>query len=114
MPLGVSVTTRVDLGPLKALVSGGIERALREAIDDAAEAGRARAEQLVPVRTGALKKSIRVTKRGALQADITASAAHAVFVELGTRRMRAQPFLKPAAEWVRANLAEYVKRRLPR
>jgi len=53
------------------------------------------AKQLVPVRTGYLRSSI-YAKIQEWVAEIGAEATYALFVELGTRRMRAQPYLFPA------------------
>jgi HK97 gp10 family phage protein len=60
-----------------------------------ADAVKAMAEQLVPVRTGYLKSTIYATVKDWV-ADIGAKATYAVFVEQGTRYMKAQPFLYPA------------------
>lgn len=61
-----------------------------------------------PRRTGALKRSIRISDRGeagrvgvvgvAIEADTTAETgrSYAGFVEFGTSRMKAQPFMRPA------------------
>lgn len=55
------------------------------------------ARRLVPVRGGQLRDSIGFTYR---QSDrvlqVHADAPYAVFIEFGTRFMRAQPFLRPA------------------
>lgn len=63
------------------------------------------AKRIVPVDTGALHSSIghRVrNERGGLPvlylcAGLEGRAPYALFVELGTSRMRAQPYLRPAA-----------------
>ncbi len=61
-----------------------------------------------PRRTGALKRSIRITDAGeagalglvgvAIEADTTRETgrSYAGFVEFGTSRMQAQPFMRPA------------------
>jgi len=58
---------------------------------------KALARQLVPVRTGHLRSSI-YAKISEWVAEIGAEATYALFVELGTRRMRAQPYLYPAIQ----------------
>ena len=58
---------------------------------------KALAKQLVPVRTGHLRSSI-YTKIRDWVAEIGAEAAYALFVELGTRYMRARPYLYPAIQ----------------
>lgn len=60
----------------------------------------ATAKQLAPVRTGELRGSIhpKVVNlgRGRAEVAIEATAKHAIFVEFGTSRMRAQPYMRPA------------------
>ncbi|MHB1910223.1 MAG: HK97-gp10 family putative phage morphogenesis protein [Nitrososphaerales archaeon] len=55
------------------------------------------AQSNAPVRTGFLQASIQM-----IQTDdgcyVTAGAGYAGFVEFGTRKMSAQPFLRPAIE----------------
>ena len=58
---------------------------------------KALAKQLVPVRTGHLRSSIYATIKEWV-ADIGAEATYAYFVELGTRHMKAQPYLYPAIQ----------------
>lgn len=52
----------------------------------------------VPVDTGALKNTIFSAKAGNLTYKVTAPQHYAIYVEKGTRKMRAQPFLKPAID----------------
>ena len=62
------------------------------------------AKQIVPVLTGALKRSIThepvVPKR---EVRVGSNLEYAPFIELGTSKMRAQPYLRPAME---ANMKE--------
>jgi HK97 gp10 family phage protein len=55
------------------------------------------AKQLVPVRTGYLRNSI-YAKISEWVAEIGAEATYALFVELGTRHMRAEPYLYPSIQ----------------
>jgi HK97 gp10 family phage protein len=65
-----------------------------------------RAQAVVPVRTGALRASIKVetpiatdTKPAGMRIVIvSANMPYAAFVEFGTRFMAARPYLRPAAE----------------
>ena len=59
---------------------------------------KALAKQLVPVRTGHLRSSI-YANISEWVTEIGAEATYALFVELGTRRMRARPYLYPAIQW---------------
>ncbi len=59
------------------------------------------AKARAPVDTGALRASIEARTRGVLltlAAEVVAGAPYAIFVEHGTSRMSAQPFLFPAFE----------------
>jgi len=58
---------------------------------------KALAKQLAPVRTGHLRSSI-YAKISEWVAEIGAEATYALFVELGTRHMQAQPYLYPAIQ----------------
>ena len=55
------------------------------------------AQQLVPVRTGYLQSTIYAKIREWV-AEIGAESHYAVFVEFGTRYVRARPFLYPAIQ----------------
>ena len=56
-----------------------------------------KAQQNAPVDTGTLKRSIglEITDSG-MAAEVRPTADYAPYVELGTRFMEAQPYLKPA------------------
>jgi len=58
---------------------------------------KALAKQLVPVRSGHLRSSIYAKIREWI-AEVGAEAAYALFVEFGTRYMRARPYLYPAIQ----------------
>jgi HK97 gp10 family phage protein len=62
-----------------------------------AEDVKALAKQLAPVRTGRLSGSI-YAKIQEWVAEIGAEATYALFVEFGTRHMRARPYLYPALQ----------------
>lgn len=56
-----------------------------------------KAMQNAPVDTGTLKRSIGLEMTdGGLTAEVTPAAEYAPYVELGTRFMEAEPFVKPA------------------
>lgn len=57
----------------------------------------AKAQQNAPVDTGMLKRSIGLEiTDGGMSAEVEPTAEYAPYVELGTRFMEAQPYLKPA------------------
>lgn len=63
-----------------------------------------------PVKTGALKNTIFSAKAGNLTYKVTAPQHYAVYVEKGTRKMRAQPFLKPAIDVERPKLISNLRK----
>lgn len=72
---------------LKA-VDAVCEGEIRKAYDEA--------RRLVPVRTGYLRSTIYWVKKALASYSLGASASYAQFVEYGTSRMDARPFLRPA------------------
>lgn len=63
-----------------------------------------------PVDTGALKNTIFSAKAGNLTYKVTAPQHYAVYVEKGTRKMRAQPFLQPALNTERPKLIGHLRK----
>lgn len=63
-----------------------------------------------PVRTGELRDSIHTTTETPLSATVGADAGHAAFVELGTRRMAARPFMLPAFERTKDRIVQEFKK----
>lgn len=76
---------------VKSLMAGALARAL-EKIGLVAEGY---AKRLCPVDTGRLRNSITHTDDGEFE-YIGTNVEYAPYVELGTSRTRAQPYLKPA------------------
>ena len=68
------------------------------------------AKTKAPVDTGALKNTIFSAKTGNLTYKVTAPQHYAVYVEKGTRKMRAQPFLKPAIDVERPKLISNLRK----
>lgn len=56
----------------------------------------AAAKVLAPVDTGNLMNSIMAEQAGALTWRVYANADYAIYVEMGTRKMSARPYLEPA------------------
>lgn len=86
------------------------------------------AKRLVPIKYGRLKKSIGIIKRRAKRGETTFSVSprrggrndgfYGRFIELGTSKMSAKPFLRPALEKsvneVLKASKEYIADRLPK
>lgn len=58
--------------------------------------------------THLLDRSIEATKTGRLTAETSANAPYAVDLEVGTSKMAARPFMKPAAERIRPKANNFV------
>ena len=56
------------------------------------------AKEICPVDTGRLRNSIAHAQEGSNTEVIGSNVEYGVFVELGTHKMAAKPFLRPAAE----------------
>lgn len=116
------MTVEFDIRPLCG-IRGGFRAWVEEVMEEAADRAVKRAKELVPVRTGRLKKSIGKERleeyRGRVGGEIRGwivtyavgdtEAYYGLFVEMGTRHMAAQPFLKPAIEEARAGLGKDIK-----
>lgn len=94
-----------DLPRLRGELRQRAGAAIRKAAHDI-EAG---AKNVVPVDTGNLKNSIQTTMEGDLTAVVGTHVEYAPYVEYGTRRMAARPYLGPAAEAVRPSLEAAMK-----
>jgi HK97 gp10 family phage protein len=75
----------------------GMQRQVHRQLASWASDVKAQARKLVPVRTGYLQSTI-YAKISEWVAEIGADATYALFVELGTKYMQAQPYLYPAIQ----------------
>lgn len=67
------------------------------------------ARALAPVRTGNLKRSIKA-HRYQYGWVVEVGAPYGIYVEYGTRNMRAQPYLTPAFERAKRNLRQRLRK----
>lgn len=81
-------------------------------VREAAFAVEARAKTIVPVDTGTLKNSIQAEMLDDLSAQVAPHTDYAIYVEFGTRRMAARPYMAPAAEAVRPAFVAEMKKLL--
>lgn len=78
--------------------SQGIRRAMDRALEEIGLAAEGYAERACPVDTGRLRNSITHAVESAEDSVYAGTdVEYAPYVELGTRRTAAQPFLRPAA-----------------
>lgn len=106
------VTVKVVSNRLPA-VSAAIRPLVVAEVQRATYDVEARAKQIVPVKTGNLRRSIHsVFENGGLRGIVGPSVLYGKFVEFGTRRMAARPYMRPAAEAVLPRFADAVARAL--
>lgn len=90
-----------------------ISKALRPKVATVIKQGatdiQSKAQQLVPVLTGTLRRSITAQFPSDLSARIGPSVKYGVFVEMGARGRGAKPYLRPAAEQVLPRMAGQIK-----
>lgn len=64
-------------------------------------------KQICPVRTGALKNSINTEFLEPALAAVGPNMDYSIYVEYGTYKMAAQPYMRPAADVVRPKFIKY-------
>lgn len=92
------------------LANSRVRKAVQEQIGKSALNIQFGAKKRCPVRTGALRNSITVDFYGIMSAQIGPHMPYAPYVEYGTRKMRAQPYLFPAFEEERPKFEEGLAR----
>lgn len=83
---------QVNIKNINKALPGEIKKALKQSGKIVVK----KSKDIVPVKTGALKKSIKSRLQGGKKVVIGSDLVYAPFIELGTRFMRAQPYLRPA------------------
>ena len=93
--------------------SQGIRRAIDRALEEIGLAAEGYAKRACPVDTGNLRNSITHAVEGSEDAVyVGTNVEYAPYVEMGTRRTAAQPFLRPAATEHGSTYRSILKRNL--
>lgn len=80
------------------IFQAALERAIYDALDEIGDRAERYAKELAPVDTGRLRNSItHAVEESEKAAYIGTNVEYAPYVELGTSRQKAQPYLRPAA-----------------
>lgn len=79
-------------------VLSGIKSALDKALEESGLYVENAAKQMCPVDTGRLRNSITHQKSGEMSEQIGTNVEYGKYVELGTSKMGAKAYLKPAAQ----------------
>lgn len=85
-----------DLTPTLRKMGDNIRAEVINALVEVAQRMVTDAAIIVPVRTGFLRSTIFSRISGSLEVEIGASSPYALWVEMGTSRTAAQPYLRPA------------------
>jgi len=95
-----------------AKINYEIPAALPEFAELAAEITRDEAKRRAPVQSGRLRDSIRVNlgerAGGKAESIVVVGAFYGYFVEHGTRKMSARPYLRPAIDATRSQIRQAV------
>lgn len=92
--MNINISASGDVGSITALAEQ-IKSRLPAALLAGAEAAAQSARGMCPVDTGRLQGSISASSSGD-SAEVSVGADYGIYVELGTYKMAAQPFLVPA------------------
>lgn len=76
----------------------GLDATLTRALEKVGLVAEGYAKRLCPVDTGRLRNSITHAMEGSEAVVIGTNVEYGPYVELGTSRQKAQPFLRPAAQ----------------
>lgn len=96
---GGSVAIRIKSNRLPQ-IAAAIRPLVSAEVKKAGLAIQAAAQGNAPVKTGTLRRSITTQLPSDLSAVVGPSVNYGIYVEMGTRRMGARPFMRPAAEAV--------------
>jgi HK97 gp10 family phage protein len=103
------VTIRIVSNKLASTAAGQHAETLA-AVSRAGFAIEAAGKAKAPVLTGTLRRSIHtVLSNGGATATVGPSVNYGIFVEFGTRRMGARPYMRPAAELVFPRFVDEIK-----
>lgn len=109
--LRMTITGSEQLRRNLARLAGNERRqAQREGLEAAARVVETHAKLRCPVDTGFLRNSIQVDSVSPVEAVIAPHTDYAEFVEFGTERNRAQPYLRPAIDEHEAEIVDAVER----
>ncbi|MES2463945.1 MAG: HK97-gp10 family putative phage morphogenesis protein [Armatimonadota bacterium] len=93
-----------------ARIKRQVQQLMKAAMKEAAETVEAQAKLRVPVLTGHLFSTIGAVPSGNLRYSVEVGAIYSIYVEMGTTRQPAQPFLFPAALTVQGMLPSIFRR----
>src|SRR3990172_357570 len=115
MSVQITVESEGDIIRLMQTLPPEVFQRVQQVLQNGAVRLAERARELAPVRTGHLMASIKADTGERTESEaafdpvqVVADTPYASFIEFGTSKMRAQPFLGPAAEQVEPEILEEV------
>ena len=85
------------VSPMLRKLSADMHSVISNFLEETGQEMEGMSRGLVPVRTGYLQSTIyHKVDAGDLSMELGATADYALWVEIGTRRMAAQPYIRPA------------------
>ena len=81
-----------------AAAAGAVQAVVPSALDKAALLVLRRAKQKAPVDTGALRANIFSDHPSPDEADVVSPMEYSIYQEMGTYKMAAQPYMRPALD----------------
>jgi len=104
--------TKLDTRVLDAIAKG-LDKNNDQVLGSVAFQVEAEAKVRAPVDTGALKNSIHTEKKKPGLYWVADGVEYGIYQELGTHKMSARPFMKPAVEKVQQYLADLYRKLFP-
>jgi HK97 gp10 family phage protein len=80
------------------IAATAVQKAVPDALDKAALLVTRSAKQKAPVDTGALRGLIKPERVSAKEADVVSPAEYSIYQEVGTYKMPAHPYMRPALD----------------
>lgn len=87
-------------------IKRGIPQSVEDTLTEAADLAIKVAKDVVPVDTGRLRDSIDILEQGEDYVIVGSDVEYAFFVEFGTVKMEAQPYLSPALDQVTSRFVD--------
>ena len=112
--MGVKIETE-GLDKIRSWVAKApaqIGKAADESLGLTVAMGEGLAKSVVPVRTGTLQRSIYSAKQEFLKWVLGTRVYYGLFVEYGTSKMRARPFLRPGMYYALSQFGQIMSRKI--
>lgn len=111
----MSIEVKIEFSKEFQELGDAIKKIIQEEIYRAALQTQNKARQTAPIDTGNLRRSIQATGWEDVEKDliyhVQAKAEYAGYVEYGTKKMSARPFLEPSANEALEDFIRRVKQR---